>query len=185
MRFSSTPRREKIFGPALSYPLDRNAKTRLWAAIAAYNQAHKTPRQHRGPLTWATQRVLGALLWHFHDADRSGRCFPSWDAIAAAAPCHRSTVGVALKALEAAGLLTWVHRIARIRRRVRDLAGAWCLAWQVIRTSNSYRLLDPARWTRKSDFPPGPQNLESKSLLRAYELPNSKPMRCREAECFT
>ena len=63
------PRREKIFGPAPSHPLDGNAKARLWAAAAAYNTQHREGRQHQGPLTWGTLRVLRTLLWRFHGAD--------------------------------------------------------------------------------------------------------------------
>jgi hypothetical protein len=57
------PRREKIFGPAPSHPLDGNAKARVWAAAGAYNAANRQPRQHWGPLTRATMDVLKALLW--------------------------------------------------------------------------------------------------------------------------
>jgi hypothetical protein len=160
------PRREKIFGPALSHPLDGNGKARLWAAAGAYNAANKTPHQHQGPLTWATLRVLRVLLWRFHSADGTGRCFPSYETIAAAARCHRDSVYVALRALEEAGLLTWVNRITRIRHRVRDLLGEWRMDWQTIRTSNSYQFVDPlhrrpGRNSYKSDFPPGPQNQDS------------------------
>ena len=56
--------------------------------------------------------MLQALLWGFHNA-ASGLCFPSYEAIAEKAGCARSTVAEAIKALENAGLLTWVHRIRR------------------------------------------------------------------------
>src|SRR6516162_5896248 len=94
------PRRDKIFGPAPSHRLDGNAKARLWAAAAAYNSANRVPRQHQGPLTWATLRVLRALLWRFHSADGGGRCFPSYERIAAVAKCARSSVAVAIRQLE-------------------------------------------------------------------------------------
>src|SRR5215471_4735072 len=90
-------RREKIFGPAPPHRLDGNAKARVWAAAAAYNSANRVGRQHQGPLTWATLRVLRALLWRFHSADGGGRCFPSYERIAAVARCARSSVAVALK----------------------------------------------------------------------------------------
>ena len=107
--------------------------------------------------------VLKVLLWRFHGADGGGRCFPSFERIAAAAKCHRDTVCEAIKALEAAELLTWVHRIARIRRHERDLLGHLATVWQVIRTSNGYRFLDPlsrepGRRGYKSENPTGPQN---------------------------
>ena len=107
-------RREKIFGAAPAWPVDRNAKARVWAAAGAYNAQYRQPGQHQGPLTWATLRVLRALLWRFHGADGGGKCFPSYERIAVAAKCARSSVAVAIKALEDAGVLTWVNRITRI-----------------------------------------------------------------------
>jgi hypothetical protein len=135
-------RREKIFGPAPSHPLDGNAKARVWATAAAYNSANRQPRQHWGPLTRTTLDVLKTLLWRFHGADGGGRCFPSYERIARAAKCCRDSVCVAIAALEEAGLLTWVHRLTRIRRREPDLLGEFATTWQVIRTSNGYRFLD-------------------------------------------
>jgi helix-turn-helix protein len=163
------PRREKIFGPAPEHRLDGNAKARLWAAANAYNSANRAGRQHQGPLTWTTLRVLRTLLWRFHNADGGGRCFPSYEKIAAAAKCCRDSVCVAIAALEDAGLLTWVHRLTRIRRREQDLFGHWGSVWQVIRSSNGYRLLDPLDrqpgrrvWVCKSENPVRSQNREKK-----------------------
>jgi hypothetical protein len=179
------PRRDKIFGPAPSHRLDGNAKARVWAAASAYNSTHRVPRQHQGPLTWATLRVLRTLLWRFHNADGGGRCFPSYERIAAAAKCHRDSVCVAIAALEDAGLLTWIHRLTRIRRREQDLFGAWGSAWQVIRTSNGYQFLDPLdrepgrRSWCKSENPAGPQNrAKSKNgarLVGAQVIPGEPP----------
>jgi hypothetical protein len=159
------PRREKIFGPAPSHRLDGNAKARVWAAAAAYNNANRQPRQHQGPLTWASLRVLRALLWRFHGADGGGRCFPSYERIASAAKCHRDSVCVALKALEDAGLLSWVHRLVKVRRRERDLFDHWRSEWTVHRTSNGYRFVDPldrdpGRRGYESENPAQPQNQE-------------------------
>ena len=60
--------------------------------------------------------MLEALLWGFHNA-RSGLCFPSYEKIAEAAGCARSTVAEAIKALEDAGILSWVNRLKRVRER--------------------------------------------------------------------
>ena len=76
----------------------------------------------KGPITRTFLDVLEALLWGFHNS-RSGVCFPSYEAIAAKAECHRSTVAEALKALEWAGVLTWQNRITRAVVRQRDLFG--------------------------------------------------------------
>ena len=162
------PRREKIFGPAPSYRLDGNAKVRVWAAASAYNSANRQPGQHQGPLTWATLRVLRALLWRFHSADGGGRCFPSYERIAAVARCARSSVAIAVRELEDAGILSWVNRIARIRRQERDLFGRLVSVLQVVRTSNGYRFTDPLdcepgrRVCCKSENRSRPQNRDLK-----------------------
>ena len=127
-------RREKVFGPGRAVPLDRNAKARLMAYAQAWSARHRQPGQHKGPLTRAFLEVLEALLWGFHNS-RSGVCFPGYEAIAARAECARSTVAEALKALEWAGVLTWQHRITRIRERCIDLFGAPGCRWRVIRIS--------------------------------------------------
>ena len=113
-------RREKVFGPGRAVPLDRNAKVRVAAYARAWSARNRQPGQHRGPITRAFLDVLGALLWGFHNA-HTGCCFPSYEAIATKAGCARSTVAEALKVLEWAGVLTWQHRITRVRERCRDL----------------------------------------------------------------
>ena len=105
-----------------------------------------------------------ALLWGFHNA-HTGRCFPSYEAIADRADCARSTVAEALKVLELAGVLSWQHRIARALVRQRDLFGRWSNRWTVIRTSNAYVFSDPQRPpdgvpAAKSENPPGTLNQE-------------------------
>jgi len=107
--------------------------------------------------------VLGALLWQFHNA-HTGRCFPSYEAIASKAGCARSTVAEALKALEWGGVLSWQHRVTRVRERCRDLFGRDGWRWRVIRTSNAYAFRDPqpqlAGVSSKSENPTGTGNQE-------------------------
>jgi hypothetical protein len=97
---------------------------------------------------------------------KSGLCFPSYERIAEAAGCARSTVAEALKALEDAGILSWVHRVKRVREPVPDLLGNNGWRWRVLRTSNSYAFNDPSpafggmagdyipkpKWTRRSTY---------------------------------
>ena len=61
-------------------------------------------------------------MWGFHNA-RSGLCFPSYEKIAERAGCARSTVAEAIKALEDAGLLSWVNRLKRVRERCKTCSG--------------------------------------------------------------
>jgi hypothetical protein len=135
-------RREKVFGPGRAVPLDRNAKARIIAYARAWTAQNRQPGQHKGPLTRAFLDVLHALLWQFHNS-RTGCCFPSYERIAEKAECARSTVAEALKALEWAGVLTWQHRITRVREHCTDLFGRTVWRWCVIRTSNAYAFRDP------------------------------------------
>jgi hypothetical protein len=135
-------RREKVFGQGRCLPLDRNAKARIMVYARAWSMKHRRPGQHRGPLTRATLEVLEALLWGFHNS-RDGRCFPSYESIAARAQCCRDTVYEAIRALEAAEILTWVNRLIRVQYRELDLFGKLALRSRLIRTSNAYMFRDP------------------------------------------
>ena len=61
-----------------------------------------------GKISAKALAVLAALLWRFHNA-ATGKCFPSYEAIADAAGCARSTVYEAIRALEQVGVLSWVN----------------------------------------------------------------------------
>ena len=110
------------------------------------------PGKAYGAVTAKAVAVLEALLWGFHNA-RSGLCFPSYEVIAEAAGCARSTVAEAIKALEGAGILTWVQRVKRIRERCSDLLGANGWRWRVLRTSNAYSFRDPSPADRPRNLP--------------------------------
>ena len=150
-------RREKLFGHGRPRPLDREAKVRIMHAARALTRRTEAGKAY-GLVTAKGLAVLEALLWCFHNA-QSGLCFPSLERIAERAGCARSTVAEALKALEAAGVLSWVHRLARIRQRCVDLLGEAGSRVRVIRTSNSYTFNDPGAADRpvssKSDFRSG------------------------------
>jgi hypothetical protein len=161
-------KREKTFGFGRQIPLDGNAKARIMVFAKAENARLKRAGQHRGPLTRAYLEVLEALLWGFHNA-KTGLCFPSYEAIAAKAECCRDTVYEAIKALEAVGVLTWVHRIVREQIRERDMFGKWAFRSRVLRTSNGYTFRDPhpgaaGRVSSKSENPPGTLNQKIQTL---------------------
>jgi Helix-turn-helix domain len=151
----ATPRRDKVFGPGRGRPLDRNTQARIM------HRGHAMRRQRI--LTRADVDVLRSLLFDFFNR-ADGRCFPSYQTIAKAAACAASTVGEAIKRLEAAGLLTWENRLARIRERCAGLLGPLS-AWRtrVIRTSNAYRFAGPASET---DFRGGTRNPDSNLLAK-------------------
>ena len=155
--------RERLFGDGRPVPLDRNAKARIMV-LARAKLRRDAPGRHYGPVTAKAYAVLEALLWSFHNA-RTGLCFPSYETIAARAGCARSTVALAIKALEGAGILTWVNRLRRVK-----MPGPAGWRWRVLRTSNGYRFTDMpgsgqgierprvSHDPSKSDLPSGTEN---------------------------
>ena len=115
-------RRDKVFGLGRPRALDRNAKVRImhWARCLS-RRAEKGKAY--GVVTAKALAVLEALLWAFHNA-KSGLCFPSYERIAEAAGCARSSIAGALRALEACGVLSWVHRLKRVREPCPDAGGS-------------------------------------------------------------
>ncbi len=130
-------KREKTFGtPARA--LTNADRGRIKQAAHDYNVANRQPRQHNGPLTHATLVVLDTLLFSFHH-QTTGACFPSYDAISERSGVSRTMVGVAIKALEMACILTWSHRLGRAWVRVQDeLTGETTKVLKVVRRSNAY-----------------------------------------------
>jgi hypothetical protein len=157
-------------------PLDRNAKCRIQAYARAWTARNRQPGQHKGPITRAFLDVLQALLWGFHNS-RFGICFPSYERIAEKAGCARSTVAEALRVLEWAGVLTWQHRIARIREACTDLFGRTTWRWRVIRTSNAYAFRDP-QVVNSRDVPSKSENragTQNQDVLEPVLVPSRDP----------
>ena len=165
-------RREKVFGDGRPRPLSRNVKLRIMALARALMRATE-PGRHYGAITAKQLAVLSALLWGFHNAI-SGRCFPSYEAIAEKAGCSRSTVGEAIKALEDAEILTWVHRIRRQYEHVVDMFGEGVHGQRsrVLRTSNGYQFTEPPDVrSSKSELPSGTEGQNLFFLWqRSYQL---------------
>src|SRR5262245_14091319 len=158
---SFKPRREKMFGPGRLVPLDREAKCRI--KVLARMLSKRTGKgKHYGELTAKFLAVLDALLFGFHNAV-TGKCFPSYETIAAKADCTRTTVYNAIHALERVGILGWVNRIVRVREWGPDLFGRALNRWRVVRTSNAYTFNDPKTRAKPPDpskfkFQTGTQN---------------------------
>ena len=162
--FSTHPLPRKSLPPRSRIALGQKAKKAIVRSVELYNAKNRKPGQHHGPITPAFQRVLIAMLWKFHNS-RTGYCFPSYETIAAAARCCRDTVYEAIKALEAADILTWVNRFDKIRTQCLGVFGRAFTRWQVIRTSNAYCFRDPLPCATeygsyKSENPPGTLNQE-------------------------
>ena len=104
----------------------------------------------------------------FHNA-KSGLCFPSYERIAEAAGCARSTVAEAIRTLEDAAILSWVQRIKRVREPRPDLLGDNGWRWRVLRTrtptpSTTLRRREPPN-SSKANFQTGTPNQGSFSSL--------------------
>jgi hypothetical protein len=158
-----------------SAPAERCRWTAMPNAVSPPTRVRGAPGTV-GPVTRAFLEVLQALLWGFPNS-RSGCCFPSYEAIADRAGCARSTVAEALKVLEWAGVLTWQHRITRVREHCRDLFGHECWQWRVHRRSNAYAFRDPQQQiarpsTYQSESEPGTQNQD---FLGSVHTPAHKP----------
>ena len=147
-------RREKMFGLGRPRALDRNAKVRVMHWARCLSRRTEKGRAY-GVVTAKALAVLEALLWGFHNA-KSGFCFPSYETIAEAAGCARSTVAEAIRALEDAGIMSWVHRLKRARIQCPDLFGGDGVRVVPQRTSNAYHFKDPS--------PAGPPNSPGSDL---------------------
>ena len=129
--------------------LDRNARARLMVHAEALDRRTRLPGQHGGVLKRTGLAVLKTLLFGFANV-ATARCDPGYDALARAAGVARSTVAVALRRLEAAGLLE------RVRRQV-----------GMTRFSNAYRF--PTAEVARSSSETG------KSGFRAQTTTTQKP----------
>ena len=128
----------------------------MFQAEALDRRTHE-PGQHGGCLKRTGLAVFRALLFTFANC-LTGRCDPSFDTLARSAGVARSTLAVALKRLEATGLLT----------RTRRQAGP-------IRFTNVYRFnVSKTAW---SDSRPQTTNQPIEQLKSAKTGPVSDRMR--------
>jgi hypothetical protein len=87
--------------------IDRNRASRILACVRAYNARHRAPGEHIGPVSRCGIEVLVALLFKFGAS--TGLRYPALETLAIAAGVSRSSAAVAIRALEACGVLV-VHR---------------------------------------------------------------------------
>jgi Helix-turn-helix domain len=165
-------RREKVFGDGRPVPLDRNVKHRIMAFARTFMPPTEKGK-HWGKLTPKFIEVLWALLFVFPNA-KTGMCFPSYETIAAAAKCNVDTVGEAIKALEAVGILTWVHRLRLIDAPILDKFEKWASRYRCVRTSNGYRFFDPIGRRAKPSEPELPA--ETRVISKKKELDPNSPL---------
>jgi hypothetical protein len=164
----------KVFGNiGWPKPLSHKVKKALMAKARAMVRPTE-PGKHYGDVTAKHCRVYEVLLWDFHNA-ATGLCFPSYEAIAEKAGCARSTVHLALKALDKAGLLKWVHRLKRVYANVVDMFGQITGGEiKVERTSNGYMFQVPPDIS-ESELPSGTPVQASFPSLLAAPQPKKEP----------
>lgn len=119
-------KRLKVFGDGRPRPMKREDKAKLLLYLRTLRGSPALSRSHFD--------VAERLLFRFHNA-ASGRCFPSYKALAEASGCVVSTAQKAVAALERLGVLSWVHRL---KREVVDGV------LRVRRSSNGYAFSLPA-----------------------------------------
>ena len=86
------------------------------------------------------------MLFFYH-CHATGRCFPSYETIADKAKVARSTVGLAIKALEECQIITWANRKARVQ--VRNARGK-VVGTRTVRGSQGYHFFDPRKGLKRS-----------------------------------
>lgn len=116
----------RSFGDTLD---EQKAMIKAWVAnIAEYAESLRLPgKAHR--ITANHMKVLRAMLWEFADW-ATGRCEPSYDAIAAKVNFARVTVIRLMSDLREIGAIAWRRRTVKL-----DDAGA---GPQVYQTTNAY-----------------------------------------------
>jgi hypothetical protein len=80
------------------------------------------------------------LLWRASTTPRPASASPSYEAIAEAARCARSTVFEAIRALEQVGVLSWVNHIKGVREYVPGIFGADPVAGRASKSLGPSRL---------------------------------------------
>jgi hypothetical protein len=127
------------FGDPEPQRLDRAHAWKIIACAETLDAATRGKGQHGGILKRTGIAVLRALLRGFYSYG-TGRCDPSYEAIAESARCCRSTVAAKLRILEQLGILDSVRRkvvatyTSRTHRVRFDVA---------VQTSNAYRFNYP------------------------------------------
>jgi hypothetical protein len=151
--------------------IDRNARARLIYFAEALDRRTHQPGRHGGVLKRTGLAVLKALLFTFCNA-ATGRCDPGFDALARAAGVARSTVALALKRLEAAGLVVRTRRQAGAVRFTNAYAfEASETAWSDSRPQTTTKPAQQPKTARTGPYPGDAANVSDRvrALLGALE----------------
>ena len=141
------------------------------------NSWRKTPRQHRGPITRTDAKVL-LTIRSFVD-EQTGRCFPSYEAIAKRAGCSRISVARAIKKLENEGFLTWTHGIQPVPVDDPEVTRLFGKQYDMERTSNLYQIrgATPVLSAEAPEVDRGKNDTRVYGNLTFYSYPRKKRSR--------
>ncbi len=124
-------------------PLPKKLATRLYHKARRFNGSTRIEGRYGGVLGSAAMRVLESLLFDFLNYT-SGRCDPSYNALAAKTGLSRSTVAVALARLKKLRIIHWVRRCAE-----QIIEGRFELRQE----TNAYAVLPASHWLGFEDWP--------------------------------
>lgn len=127
-------------------PLPKKLAARLYHKARAFNRSTKIDGRYGGVLGSAALRVLESLLFDFLNFT-TGRCDPSYMAIAGKTGLSRSTVATALARLKELRLVHWVRRCAE-----QIIDGRFTLRQE----TNAYAVLPASQWLGFFDQPDAP-----------------------------
>lgn len=128
--------RTKQFGFGNARLINHDQRKRLIGRAAILRRTG-TDTEDGLHITFSAVEILRVLLFRFYN-HKTGACYPCLDTIAKAVGIARSTVQLALAALEGHGLVTWTHRLNRTREFIAGLFPQTATRERVLRSSNSY-----------------------------------------------
>ena len=143
-------RREKMFGLGRPRALDRNAKVRIMHWARCLSRRTEKGRAY-GVVTAKAVAVLEALLWVFHN-NQERALLPELRDDRRGRPLRPLDRRRGAQALESAGVLSWVHRIKRVREPCPDLLGDDGWRWRVLANVEQLRFRRPFAGRRPAKF---------------------------------
>lgn len=123
--------------------IGKKAAHAIYYAAKRYDRRTKIEGRHGGTIGHAAMEVLRVLVFDFYSYG-SGRCDPSYEAIARMANVARSTAAAALKRLRDLGIINWVRRCSDSYED-----GIYVLSQE----TNAYALVPAPQWADAADLP--------------------------------
>jgi hypothetical protein len=142
-------------------PIAKGLANRYYQKARAWNRTQKISGRYGGALGSAALRVLESLIFDFLNFG-SGRCDPSYEAIARKTGLGRSTVAVALARLKKLRIIHWLRRCVEHWAEGR---------FELRQDTNAYGILPPSQWFSFVDPSPSPPPPDPTTWGAAPPLP--------------